>query len=495
MALPPALHDLYQDDHPLVVIQKAAQVFISEYLINMGLWAADSRLGDRGNVLYVMPTQTQMDDFSQGRFERALDESPYLTQQLHPPPPGRSGPIRLRLKRLGDGYIYFRGADARRQLSSVDADLVLLDEFDLMSDGTLETARQRLASSRHGLLRVASTPRLPEAGVNALFLRSDQRYYFLECPGCGREQKLEWEANVDQRRMQLVCYREACRKPLDLWRPGHWQATKPGNEAVHGYHLSRLYSPLANIADLVAQSEDPGLAAVQEFHNSVLGQTYVAPGGGLTPHDLDQCRRDYGLDEYAGQACVVGVDVGRRLNVVIREADPYNEGGALATRLWFAGEVEDFDHLLALLMNRFQVEACVVDALPETHLARQFAAAAPWPVKLAMYTRHEPGHEVSRDGSGLLHANRLEALDEMFQRLRQGTSALPRSGRELGGRLKDGYGEYYRQLLAPQRTLERDHQGNWVARWLEHNRADHYAHAEVYAMLAQKFQPEPLVVR
>ncbi len=76
MRLTPALQNLYQDDHPFIVIQKAAQVGISEYLINTALWAADTGRGGRGNALYVMPTQGHVDDFSQARFDKAIGESP-----------------------------------------------------------------------------------------------------------------------------------------------------------------------------------------------------------------------------------------------------------------------------------------------------------------------------------------------------------------------------------------------------------------------------------
>src|SRR5665811_1535 len=100
-----------------------------------------------------------------------------------------------RLKRIGDGYIYLRGSDSQRQVASVDADVVLLDEFDQMAEGTFALAQKRLASSQRGQLIVASTPRFPEAGVNTLFLQSDQRRYHIPCQGCGTEQALKWELN------------------------------------------------------------------------------------------------------------------------------------------------------------------------------------------------------------------------------------------------------------------------------------------------------------
>ena len=92
--------------------------------------------------------------------------------RLQPEPPRRKGADSKRLKRIGPGYVYLRGSDSPRQVASVDADLVLLDEYDQMADGVLELARKRIASSSAGRLVVASTPRYPEAGIDALFRQS-----------------------------------------------------------------------------------------------------------------------------------------------------------------------------------------------------------------------------------------------------------------------------------------------------------------------------------
>ena len=68
------------------MIQKAAQVGISEYLVNVALWVAETGQGGRGNALYVMPTQKQIDDFSQARVDKAISDSAYLRGRLFPPP-------------------------------------------------------------------------------------------------------------------------------------------------------------------------------------------------------------------------------------------------------------------------------------------------------------------------------------------------------------------------------------------------------------------------
>ena len=488
----PALAAIARDDHPFVVIQKSAQVGVTELLVNLALWTADTGYAERGNVLFAMPTQNQMDDFAQARFDRALQDSPYLRARLQPEPPLRKGADSKRLKHLGPGWIYLRGADSRRQIASVDADLVVLDEFDQMAEGTLELARKRLASSRRGMLRVASTPRYPEAGVNALFLQSDQRRYFLPCMACGLEQVLAWDANIDSERMLLVC--RECREPLDPRVEGRWVATAPGNDRIRGYHLSRLYSPWVNIRELVEASTATTPAALQEFQNSDLGEVFSPPGSGLSLDLLDRCRREYALDEYAGQPCDMGVDVGIKLHVVIREhlfETLFERGGfrqrrsGNLPRLWFAAEVDNFLELGALI-KRFHVQRCVIDAQPEVRLAMEFAQRHGDVVTLSYYGRSELGHELARNPNGvrICHANRTQALDEMAGRFQDGNAELPRDARQLGGRIKDGAGDYYRQLLAQQRTVERDSTGNWIARWVDNDKPDHFAHAEVYCLLA-----------
>ena len=69
--------------------------------------------------------------------------------------------------------------------------------------------------------------------------------------------------------------------------------------------------------------------------------------------------------------------------------------------------------------------------------------------------------------------------------MRSGQWHLPDFAREAGGRVRDGIGAYYRQLLAPVRRLEATANGNWASRYANGGQPDHYAHAEIYALLAK----------
>ena len=70
---------------------------------------------------------------------------------------------------------------------------------------------------------------------------------------------------------------------------------------------------------------------------------------------------------------------------------------------------------------------------------------------------------------------------------------VPAEARQLGGGSRRGHGEYYRELRAPQRTLEQDAQGNWRERWFDRGLPDHFAHAEVYCLFGEELVPPPAV--
>jgi len=129
------------------------------------------------------------------------------------------------------------------------------------------------------------------------------------------------------------------------------------------------------------------------------------------------------------------------------------------SRLWYAGDVVSIAEVEAL-MNRFAVALCVIDMQPETHLVVDLARRLRGRVVLARYGRQDPGHEISSEhGVRVLKVNRNEAIEEMVTRFTEGTNELPRDARELGGFIKQGVGEYYRETVALRRVMQRDPSG------------------------------------
>ncbi len=180
----------------------------------------------------------------------------------------------------------------------------------------------------------------------------------------------------------------------------------------------------------------------------------------------------------------LGADVGTKLHVVIRTPPDRDR----RTRALFIDEVAAFADL-GELIDRYQVRSAVVDALPEGHGARQFATRYPSRVWLAFYDRQRGDHEwapADRAGVRVVHANRTLLLEETFDRFHRQLAELPRDARSLGGQVRDAFGAYYRQVVAPVRVYEQDADGELVARYIRGGKDDHYAHAEAYCLLASR---------
>ena len=94
LRLTPALETIYRDPAETIVIQKSAQVGITEMLVSLALFYADRGLV----VLYVMPYQNVADDLVSARVDPAIDDSRYLRGRLRTQ--ARKGADRKRLKRI-----------------------------------------------------------------------------------------------------------------------------------------------------------------------------------------------------------------------------------------------------------------------------------------------------------------------------------------------------------------------------------------------------------
>ena len=354
--VPWPLIDIYQDMHPEIVVMKAAQVFISEWGISTVLWAADQRWADRGVCLYVFPKQEQIDDFSQDRVQRAISDSPYLEERVAQMDRG-SRSNRTRLRKIGGRPVYFRGSDTVMQTRSIDADVVICDEVDLFKRTSEEDAisrvKERMGSSKSSLFRAFSQPLYPGGPIDELYTNSDQRRYYIACDDCGHKQVLDWEKNVtfptDLSDVKIVC--SECRKPLDRLKKGEWVAHNPGSH-VHGYHISKLYSPRANLLRMLRDSVSDDPMVVQSFHNADLGQPYRPDG---TP-GLEEFKREIYPWMAPSRFNYMGVDVGRQLHVACHGRDNYEQ----PFKLNFRQAIDSFDEL-DKIFQLFKPEMCIID--------------------------------------------------------------------------------------------------------------------------------------
>lgn len=488
------LKGLYQCEAKRVVVNKAAQMGASEYAVSYAIHAADQR---KATVLYVFPTDIHVSDFSSARIGPAIEASDYLRSLVvDGGAEGQSGANRVTLKRIGNRFMYLRGAKVGAdgqapQLKSIDADVLILDEVDEMDERAAAIATKRLGHSSIAEERYISTPTYPGRGINAYWLQSDQREWFIPCPHCGHKQFLtlahfvtEYDSldrpvrwNGYPERAFGVCAK--CGKELDRLVPGEWVATATSD--LVGFHMTKLFSPLADPLNLIKNLQTTDETKRREALNQDLGETYTPKGGQITDAILDACRREYAHGARLDVRPVAGVDVGRVLHCVIRNP---GFGDQPRPQVW-AGAVDSWEEL-GRIFKRYRVRAAVIDAAPEATKAREFQrnfkGGRVW---LAYYVNQgvkniEPWKFDEKELNVML--DRTRTLDNTLSRFYDKVVTLPANARDIP--------DYYKHMKASVRVIE-ERSGIPTAVYVESG-ADHFCHAENYAMVAEQAPRVPL---
>lgn len=456
----PYLVDIYEDTVKEIVVQKSGQCGISEYLIDRSFYLTENytMVG-----LYCFPAQAQLNAFSHARVEQVIRQSPHLSEI--------AGEINnVSLREIGDSHIYFRGMQDIKQIISVDADYLMIDEVDAMRQDYIPIVEKRLGGSRYKIKRYVSTPTYPNYGINAKYKEGDQREWFIKCDECGYIQYLDFFKNVDFEKKIYVC--KKCRKPIDNLKNGKWIPRHPERE-IHSYHISKLMSARSSAKELIKAFENK--SAIQHFYNFDLGLTYIIVDSKLTKEHLDSLAKksDYEI-KYEGENACMGIDIGTPdINIYITQM----EDGRPVTL--FAGIVRKFEEL-DRYMNIYNVRMCIIDAQPETRESIKFAQKFKERVRLAYYPTMKDDlyyQKDIRDGVLIININRTLSLDYMFDEFFMQKIKIPKNIATVDN--------FYDQMTSLIRVKELNKTGNQVVRYVEQG-ADHYAHARNYCRVAEQ---------
>lgn len=343
-----------------VVVMFAAQLGKSECGLNWLGYVVDL---EPGPVMLVQPTTDMAKRFSRQRIAPMLEETPALRRKVRDNR-SRDDSNTTLMKDFSGGVLVISGANSAASLRSMPVRYLFLDEIDaypLDVDGEgdpVALAEKRTSTfGRRKVLKVSTPTTRNFSRIEAAYMSTDARRYYVPCPHCGEHQVLEWGAQHDHglkwakladgspdlSSVHYVCVR--CGGVIDehhkstMLAAGEWRATalaaRPGR--ITGYHLSALYAPLgwASWADLVAQWHAATLAAKQgditqmkTFVNTVLAETWEEQGDKVAAHELSRRAEDYqlGVVPHGGLLLTMGVDV---------------QGDRLEYRIWAWGRGQE----------------------------------------------------------------------------------------------------------------------------------------------------------
>jgi len=245
-----------------------------------------------GPMLCVQPTVEMAKRLSKQRLESMITDTPCLASKIAPARARDSGNTMFS-KEFSGGIMLLTGANSATGLRSAPCRYLFADEVDAFPsdvDGEgdpVALAERRTTTFARRKILLTSTPTVKDfSRIEAEYLRSDQRRFYVPCPSCGGMQWLQWpRLKWDAKRPGDVRYQcEHCGERFEenhkavMLSAGEWRATAPSDGRTAGFQLSGLYSPLGwcsweQLVDdfLRAKSDAPALKA---FVNTRLAETW-----------------------------------------------------------------------------------------------------------------------------------------------------------------------------------------------------------------------------
>jgi hypothetical protein len=518
----PSLIPLYAEllDAPEASFCKGVQTGITELLIQLMLYNA----GWRNRICaYVLPQYNTSERFVDERINPLLVEVPVYTARTPGEEFGTTATQskgNLKRKRFGRlGSLLFLGANTPADFVEFSADCIIVDEWDKCiasppGKTNLAKVRDRVRESAYPqIFRVANPEYTTEHGIQRFWKDGSRGKWFHRCTCCGERQPLVWDEHFVRRKndgtweprdtaranapelgdLRPICRR--CKKPWDREAAGGvWVHEAPF--AARSYHMSRL-DVLATTRDtqpirryfaewIVAQQNTANLSA---FYTGVLGWAYEAAGSRITQEMLERAAVEppndhVGGDGYKGLTVIMGVDVGAVLNVKLSVLEPDDTmPGGYRRRGRYVCTVPEFEDIYRII-DAFHVDACVIDAAPETRKAKEvrdhYIDEGTCDVWLC---RYHPTSRVGRDAFGLrldyddhtVTVDRTQLLDATLDEIARGQATLPNDVMTVLG--------FADQMKAPVRVLDPESQR---IVWREGNDPDHFRHADAYERVAQE---------
>jgi hypothetical protein len=482
------------------------QCFKSEFIIVDHFAAAVAGL----SIFFVLPKVESRSTYVQNRINRTVENVDAYKTII-----GESFFDSVILKSFGKGVIKYVGSNSIADFREFPADMLIVDEYDECNMDNIAYASDRLRGSPYQFSRLIANPSIVDGGISQLYKDSSQKAWHVPCYACGKYSEVDWFKtvvrevrdggnNIIDYALRDTEWEPGMRRDIYLICPhcngamlrhskkGKWVPKVP-DHPIEGYHLSMLTSLLNRVSDMyrrfkVAQ-HDP--SALQHFYSSELGLTYATSDNKITLDLLRSCTQGgYNFeiqDSYAsipGDACVgpcsMGIDVGKSLDV--RISRKLQNGKRLAV---FIGKVFGQSNVLELI-ERYNVQAVVMDAGPELAFARETQEIVQNELGLEMWLCRfkgndgTPGNITHNEVSRTISIDRTEGLDKVLSELRRKRTILPENFEAIY------QGGYKAEMCTLNRIAEEDAKGRKKYRWVGKD-ADHSMFADLYDILASSF--------
>lgn len=404
------------------------------------------------------------------------------------------------------------GAGSQANIRSFPVSVLVLDEIDVIPEGTRKECLDRIKGRSDFKVLQSSTPIAEMGGIWQEFQDGDRRRFYMPCPHCDSRMVFRWaddagefnlrwpeDAKQDGKWnlptvMDETFYRcESCGEPIydekkpAMLKQGEWVATSSAAErGSRSYHLNSFYSPTITFGRMAVEYLKAKQTAdgIRVFTNGWLAEPWKRHEAFVNPAQFRALERDYERGEIKGKYRILSVDVQRNsFYWIVRGFDI--DGTSYLINNGMVPSLEDF----AGIVENYEVSYAVIDTGYRTQEIYEFisAGAGMWfgakgwdkmptsyrLVKIDPYTPVK-GQRSKGTRINLLHVNKAVWQEELSQR---------RSGGSSNWFVYNNVdSEYIRQMLATSLVERTNRRGQVVREWLVEGRDDHYWDCENYAL-------------
>ncbi len=270
------LRMIYNSNARRVVMRCSRQVEKTTFICNVVTHAAATIPGI--HIVVVFPRQEQAGVFAKSRLRPVITESPVIRRILLGRKYRDPQVSHMRFKNGSEVYIRaaYHSADAVR---GIDADFLLIDEYQDIASGDLPILEETLSHSEHRRVFLTGTPKSIDNHLEDAFGRSTANEWRIPCE-CGESVFLDEECLGT---IGPICPK--CQQDVDP-RMGSWVSRNPESIWGDGFTLNHLVTPWLNYPELLErrQSYNPAM-----FRNECLGLPTYLGDHIVTREEVEQC--------------------------------------------------------------------------------------------------------------------------------------------------------------------------------------------------------------
>ncbi len=465
-------------------------------------------------VAHIFPNMDEVGDFSKSIFKPLIAANKSSIGKYVRNVAG--GTDTTTLKRVRDAMLFLRGArlgqkvgdsteNTSSKTSAFSADKVVFDEVDFMDPEASVKYIESMNMSPHQHEVYLGNPSHEDFGIDLIFQKSDQRYWFRKCSSCGKappvgadhlwfKDKTNGWTCAEKSFPGCVKHHvdgtgyvgcDKCGRKVPVWAgtgTGKWVPDYPEkSNYMHGYRASQLMAPLNDPAETLESYVNPPFDNLADVVRLKLGRAYSDKNAKLRKSDVFMCCGNDGLLTKHSGPCAMGVDVGKVKHVVIGTKLPKDKYEILRTIKIPEGR-EGWNQI-SDLARMYNVKSTVIDIRPYEDEARAYQAKHARSITnpetyLCEYSDTQITDSAFNPTMGTVKVHRTGIFDQTHRIIAMGDLILPRQCPEIE--------EFARQCCNCARFEEKDKRKNTIIHRYRPtgDKQEHFRNAFNYFVLA-----------